>query len=130
MNRNLSFRISADPLPQYFNSDDIDLDQFEAICRQTVNLDASPFADAVQQNIVIYSGDKLREAISDAATEAELKAELSRCLKDGPGIFVIQGAYPDTAVVDEMTAVFKKIIAKEKALIFLVNQGRGAVSVE
>ena len=83
MNRNIPSRISRDPLPQYFNSDDIDLDQFEAICRQTVNLDAFPFADAVQQNIVIYSGDKLREAISDAATEAELKAELSRCLKDG-----------------------------------------------
>ena len=116
MNRNVLSHISADALPQYFSPDGISLAQFDAICQQTVNLDSYPFANGVEQNILIYSGDKLREAITDAATEAELKAELSRYLRDGPGIFVIQGAYPDTSVVDGMTAVFKKIIAKEKAL--------------
>jgi len=84
------------------------------ICRQTVDRALYPFAEAVQQNIVIYNGDKLWEAITEADTAVQLKAELGRCLKDGPGLFVIQRAYPNTAVVDEMTVVFAEILVQEK----------------
>ena len=99
----------------FFTPDDIDLKQFEALCSQTVDLSAYPFADAVQQNVVIYSGEKMRHALTDAATEAALKAELCRCLKDGPGVFAISGAYAETAVIDQTTAVFMEIVAQEKA---------------
>ena len=63
----------------------------------------------------IYRGDSLREGITDRKTESELQAELGSCLRDGPGIFVIRGAYRDAAVIDDMTAVFMKIVADEKS---------------
>ena len=102
-------------LPQHFGSGDTELDRFQAICDQTSDLELYRFADSIEQNIVIYQGDTLREGIVDAGEESELKAELGSCLRDGPGIFVIRGAFQDVAVIDDMTAVFLKIVADEKS---------------
>lgn len=114
MNHNISRNISEEILPPYFDNNDISLAEFDAICSQSASLDAYPMADTVQQNIVVYNGDKLQNALLEPTKELVVRAEFIRCLKDGPGVFVIQGAYPDTAVIDEMTAVFKKIVAQEK----------------
>lgn len=100
--------------PQYFGAEDTRLERFAEICNQSVDLADYSFADEVQKNVLIYSGDKLRAALGDVAEETAAKAELIRCLKDGSGVFVIKGACLDTAVIDEMTAVFQKIVAQEK----------------
>ena len=102
-------------LPQYFGVDDISLAGFEAICQQTADLSAYPQATVVEQNVVIYSGAELRQGLVEEVNEVAIQAELIRCLKDGPGVLAIKGAFADTAVVDEMTAVFQKIIVQEKA---------------
>ena len=111
----MSSLIFGAQLPQRFSSGDIELGRFRAICDQTADLAVYRFAESVEQNIVIYRGDALREGITDGKTESELKAELGRCLRDGPGIFVIRGAFRDTAVIDGMTAVFMQIIQDEKS---------------
>ena len=110
----MSSLIFGAQLPQHFSSGDIELGRFRAICDQTADLAVYRFAESVEQNIVIYRGDSLREGITDGKTESELKAELGRCLRDGPGIFVIRSAYRDTAVIDGMTAVFMQIIEDEQ----------------
>ena len=97
----------------YFEESDIRLDEFEAICKQSADLADYPLATAVQKNIVIYDGEQLRELLDE--DEAAIRAEWIRCLKDGPGVFVIKRAYAETAVIDEMTAVFQQIVAQEKA---------------
>ncbi|MCB0168529.1 MAG: phytanoyl-CoA dioxygenase family protein [Anaerolineae bacterium] len=107
--------LTKETLPAYFDQSDIRLDEFKALCSQSVDLATYPTAETVQQNIVIYQGDKLYDALLHPTAEIEIKAELIRCLKDGPGVFVIKGAYPDTAVIDGMTDVFKEIVAQEKA---------------
>ena len=101
--------------PQYFSSEDIKLEQFQTICDQIADLELYRFAKGIEQNIVIYQGDELREGMVDAGAETELKTELGNCLRDGPGIFVIRNAYPDTTVIDGMTAVFMKIVDDEKS---------------
>ncbi len=111
----MSSLIFGRELPQHFGSGDIELDRFRAICDQAADLESYRFAEDVEQNIVIYQGDTLREGIVDAEIESELKAELGRCLRDGPGIFVIRSAYQDRAVIDGMTAVFMQIIKDEKS---------------
>ena len=102
-------------LPQHFSSGDIELGRFRAICDQTADLRLYRFAESVEQNIIIYQGDTLTEGITDAGTESELKAELGSCLRDGPGILVIRSAFQDSAVIDDMTGVFRKIVADEKS---------------
>ena len=111
----MSTLISGGQLPQFFSAEDINLERFQSICDQNADLELYRFAEGIDQNIVIYQGDRLREGMADTGAESELKAELGNCLRDGPGIFVIRGAYPDTTVIDGMTAVFMQIIEDEKS---------------
>jgi ectoine hydroxylase-related dioxygenase (phytanoyl-CoA dioxygenase family) len=112
-------------LSQYFSSEDINLEQFQTICDHNADLELYRFAEGIEQNIVIYQGDKLREGMADAGADSELKAELGSCLRDGPGIFVIRGAYSDTTVIDGMTAVFMQISADEKSSLVGVGDHFG-----
>lgn len=96
----------------YFEESDINLDTFDAICSQAVDLADYPLATAVEKNILIYAGNRLQGMLDD---DTPICAEWIRCLKDGPGVFVIKGAYADTAVIDAMTAVFQQIVSQEKA---------------
>lgn len=108
-------------LPAFFSEKDISIEQFGEICAQIARIEDYPLAERVEKNIVIYSGDNMREALNSPETEAALKAELTHCLKDGPGVFAVTGAYPDTHVIDKSTTVFNEIIAAEKA----AGQGQG-----
>ena len=67
-----------------------------------------PGATEIQKNIPIYDGAKVTEAIA---------SEWANVLLDGAGVFVVRGAYADTTVIDEATAVFREIIAEEKEAV-------------
>ena len=101
-------------IPSYFSSDDFDLSAFDRLCSQVTNASDYPLSDGVVKNIPVYSGDAIRAALADSSSEAALKAELCRCLKDGPGVFAISGAYDDLTVIDRGTALFEAIIQEEK----------------
>ena len=113
MNYKSSSQRSKHPLPKYFSVNDVRLEQFETICEQSVDLNLYRFADAEQQNIILYNGDKLRDTMTGANADVDIKSELGSCLRDGPGVFVIKGMYSNTAVIDDMTTVFQKILAQE-----------------
>jgi ectoine hydroxylase-related dioxygenase (phytanoyl-CoA dioxygenase family) len=102
-------------LPPYFGEEHISIEAFEAIQAQTADIEDYPTAAVVEQNVLIYEGDTFRGALSDPVKEAALKAELCRALRDGPGVFVVKNAYPDTSVIDRSTAIFHEIVAEEKA---------------
>ena len=97
----------------FYNITDIDLAEFSAICLQSVNAEDYPFSAEVQQNVVIYEGDRIRSLLG-AEQAQDLKTELHHCLKDGPGVLVISKAFPDLHVIDRASKVFKEIIAEEK----------------
>ena len=101
--------------PLYFSEEHVSIEVFEAIQAQTADIGDYPAAAAVEQNVLIYEGDTFREALSDPATEAALKAELCRALRDGPGVFAVKNAYVDTSVIDRSTAIFREIVAEERA---------------
>ena len=96
-----------------FNIDDIDIAEFEALCSQSVNAEDHPFSSDIEQKVVIYNGDSIRSVIGTPQA-GELKNELHHCLKDGPGVLVIQKSFPNSQVIDRATEVFKKIISAEK----------------
>ena len=94
---------------------DVRLDDFRAVVEQTTDLAAYPHADRVEQNGLVYSADRLRAATASEVGRDAVSAELVRALTDGPGVVVFEGAFPDPAVVDRVTAVFDAIIAEEEA---------------
>jgi ectoine hydroxylase-related dioxygenase (phytanoyl-CoA dioxygenase family) len=63
-----------------------------------------PHAAAIEQEILVYDAPGLLAAPLE---------EIVRAFADGPGIVVIRGAFPDTAVVDRATAVFEQLIAAQ-----------------
>ncbi|MDX3573234.1 phytanoyl-CoA dioxygenase family protein [Streptomyces sp. ID05-47C] len=89
---------------------DCDLDAFRALVEQATDVAAYPHAASVERNVLVYDGDRLR-----GGSAQEVGAELVRALADGPGIVVFRGAFPDSAVVDRLTAVFDALIAEQHA---------------
>ncbi|MFD5258064.1 phytanoyl-CoA dioxygenase family protein [Streptomyces bobili] len=89
---------------------DCDLDAFRALVERETDVAAYPHAASVERNVPVYDGDRLR-----GGSAPEVGAELVRALADGPGIVVFRGAFPDSAVVDRLTAVFDALIAGQRA---------------
>lgn len=95
---------------------DISIEAFHPICQQAASLEDYPCAVAIEHNVVIYSGDQLRNRLEGGVAGASaIKAEFAACLKDGPGVFAISGAYTDTSVIDKTTDLFLNIIGDEQA---------------
>lgn len=97
----------------FFTETDISLDELVALCGQQTDLADYPAASDVVKNVVIYDYAGLTEMLDGGSREALLVAELTRCLKDGPGVFVIKGAY-DSVMIDKATEMFVEIIRQEK----------------
>ena len=83
----------------------VSLADFKAHAQAKTQHADCPGAAEIQKNIPIYDGSKVTESIAP---------EWASILLDGPGVFVVRGAYEDTTVIDEATSVFREIIAEEK----------------
>ncbi|MFE7645815.1 phytanoyl-CoA dioxygenase family protein [Streptomyces phaeoluteigriseus] len=89
---------------------DCDLDAFRALVEHGTDVADYPHAAAVERDVLVYDGDRLR-----GGGVPEVGAELVRALADGPGIVVFREAFPDPSVVDRLTAVFDALIAGQRA---------------
>ncbi|MFT5626048.1 MAG: ectoine hydroxylase-related dioxygenase (phytanoyl-CoA dioxygenase family) [Lentimonas sp.] len=98
----------------YFDSAACDLNAFTALIDQTVNPSTVPNADDIQNNVPLYDMWRLRPSLEDKEQRRTIMAEWARVLQAGAGVFILRGAYEDTAVLDEATAIFEQIIASEK----------------
>jgi ectoine hydroxylase-related dioxygenase (phytanoyl-CoA dioxygenase family) len=94
---------------------DVRLEDFVVLVEQTTDLAAYPHAHRVEQNVLVYDWERLRAATATAAGRDGVSAELVRAFTEGPGVVVFEGAFPDHAVVDRVTAIFDGIIAEEEA---------------
>ncbi|MXX88389.1 MAG: phytanoyl-CoA dioxygenase [Boseongicola sp. SB0677_bin_26] len=89
--------------------------EFRAQVSETTRLGDWPEAEAVEGNVPIYDGSRVRAAAADSARSIDIMSEWNAVLDRGPGIFVIRGGLADTDVVDEATEIFERIIADERA---------------
>ncbi|MFF4584917.1 phytanoyl-CoA dioxygenase family protein [Streptomyces sp. NPDC001388] len=99
------------PGSAWLSERDCDLRAFRALVERTTDLADFPHASAVQGNVLVYDGERLRTSSADR----ELRAELVRAFTDGPGVAVFRGAFPDPVVVDRLSAVFDALIAEQHA---------------
>lgn len=80
-----------------------------------------PLSDGNLSNIVIYSGDTLREMLGDNKLEStndvfnELASEFVRVIDKGPGVLVIKDCFNDHDLLDKVTGAFEEIIEEERA---------------
>ena len=100
--------------PGWFRPDDCRLDDFREVVEQTTDPADYPYADSVEQGVLVY-GSRLRDHAAAPDHRRAVQAELARALLDGPGIVVFSGAFADLSVLDRASAVFTELIAEQKA---------------
>lgn len=98
----------------YFDSAACDLSAFTALIDQTVTPSSVPNADDIQNNVPLYDMSRLCPSLEDKEQRRTIMAEWARVLQASAGVLILRGAYEDTAVLDEATAIFEQIIASEK----------------
>lgn len=100
------------PPPVWYDRDSGDLAEFLASLPARTDPADWPLADRIERGVPIYDGSGFAE-LSDA-DRRDLRAEWARGFLGGPGIIVIERAFPDTAPLDRATALFERIIADER----------------
>ena len=106
--------MTSDAAPGYLSADDCRLADFIDLVSQKTDQADYPYAAAVEQNLLIYDGARLRQELSSPAGRQRAEAELARALLDGPGIVVLAGAFADPWIVDRATRQFEAIIATRR----------------
>jgi ectoine hydroxylase-related dioxygenase (phytanoyl-CoA dioxygenase family) len=99
----------------WLSRDDARLDDLVDVLAVTTDPRDYPYADSVEQGVLLYDGARLRVEAGTAGGRRKVRAELVRALMDGPGLVVFKQAFPDTTVVDLTTASFERIIAAQRA---------------
>lgn len=100
---------------------DCDLRAFRGEVERETDPQDYPWAEGVEQNVLIYDGDRLRRAGTDVTTQRELQGEMANALMNGPGVLVFRRGFTDIDVVDRATEVFDALIEEERA----AGGGRG-----
>ena len=100
--------------PGWLRPEDCRLDDFREVVEQTTDPADYPYADSVEQGVLVY-GSRLRDHAAAPEHRRAVQAELARALLDGPGIVLFSGAFADLSVLDRASAVFTELIAEQKA---------------
>ena len=92
---------------------ELDFNEFVAICSDPTGGVAMPHADEVVRGIPIYDGDRLRSASQNNASV--LKQELATVFGAGAGVIAIRNAWNDAPTLEAMTNVLLQIVERERA---------------
>ncbi|MEO1109992.1 MAG: phytanoyl-CoA dioxygenase family protein [Pseudomonadota bacterium] len=98
----------------YFDRESCDLDEFKVLTSQNLLVDAVPHAATVKKNVPVYDMQVLRPMLERPDARQALLAEWGWVLDKSAGVIALKRAYPDTAVIDRATDVFRQIIDEER----------------
>ncbi|MCQ2004401.1 phytanoyl-CoA dioxygenase family protein [Rhizobium sp. NRK18] len=98
----------------WLSADSGSFETFKAEVMRATDIAEWPYAAAVEKNVLIYDGERVRDVAQDAESRRELMAEWVEVFATGPGVIAIKNALPDAAVVDRATEVFNAIVLEER----------------
>lgn len=101
-------------VPAHLRAHQCRLDDLVAVCSQHVELHDYAHAADVVDDVVVFHGATLRDAVVHPARRDEVLAELATVLSEGPGVFVVTDAVP-VDVVARATTAFEQLIADQRA---------------
>ena len=91
------------------------IDAFRDAVERTTTAEMVPLADELAANIPIYDGGRIRRSIDRPELSKAYMAEWNQVLASGPGVIAIRDAINDTALIDDVTDILKRIIEQEAA---------------
>ena len=98
----------------WMKADSGDFESFKTLVSQATDVEDWPNAAAVEHNVPVYEGGRVRAMAADPDSAMELMSEWTDVFLSGPGVVVIAGAMPDTSIVDEATEIFEAIIEEQR----------------
>ena len=98
----------------YFQQQECSLSEFSQLVEVSLTQATVPLADQIEKNVPIYDVAGHRTKLEDPDQRKALMSEWADVLLSGPGVLVLRGAYTDTEVLDQATAIYDQIIAEEK----------------
>ncbi|MCM2564515.1 phytanoyl-CoA dioxygenase family protein [Janthinobacterium kumbetense] len=103
------------PAPYWLTPESCDLQDFIGTVSCRTALADYPHAAAVQENILVYDCDAVRELAANPASLRALQAEWGKALMDGPGVIVLKRAVTDMDTLEQANRVFRDLIAGQHA---------------
>lgn len=98
----------------YYHPDACDLEEFSAVIGQSTRAEDVPHAAGIEKNIPVYDMADLRHALEGHGTRTQLLAEWANVLRSGAGVVALKNTYADTAVLDQATGIYERIIVQER----------------
>ena len=106
---------AAPASPFWLASENCDLQDFIATVSQSTALADYPHAASVEENILVYDCDAVRVLAGAPDSLRALQAEWGKALMDGPGVIVLQRAVADMDTLEQVSRVFRDLIAEQHA---------------
>ena len=106
---------AAPASPFWLASENCDLQDFIATVSQSTALADYPHAASVEENILVYDCDAVRVLAGASDSLRALQAEWGKALMDGPGVIVLQRAVADMDTLEQVSRVFRDLIAEQHA---------------
>ena len=101
---------------RWLRAEDARLADLLAVLAARTDPDDCPLAAGLVQDVPVYDCDAQRGLLrGDGAHRAALMAEWAWVWEEGPGILVLRGAVPSSALIDAVTARFMEIIEREQS---------------
>jgi len=95
-------------------SQDCDINDFRAVVEVETDAGAYPSASKISNGVPVFEAVRLRGACADESGHVSVLMELDHALSQGPGIFMIAGAF-DMACIDQGTETFEEMIRQQNA---------------
>ncbi|NJS37855.1 MAG: phytanoyl-CoA dioxygenase [Rhodobacteraceae bacterium] len=99
----------------YLRAEDCDVADLATLCEAATDLADYPLVARVEKGVLIYDCPALLPRLADPAFTETLMAEWADAFQNGPGVLVLQGAEPDTAMIDRASDIFRDLIAQQNA---------------
>lgn len=96
----------------YYAPADCQIEDFAALCAQSLDAGSLSFTGTVERNVPVYDVASLSPVLGDPARRRLLMAEWGRVLGELSGVLVLKGA-AEVAAIDAATDVFARIIEAE-----------------
>jgi ectoine hydroxylase-related dioxygenase (phytanoyl-CoA dioxygenase family) len=97
----------------YLRAEDCDLADLAELCESATDPADYPLAARVEKGVLIYDCPSLVPHIEDPTFADTLMAEWADAFANGPGVLVLSGAEPDTAMIDQASDIFRDLIDQQ-----------------
>ena len=92
----------------------LDIDTFHKICSQQVVNTEFPLAKDSKLNVLCYQATAMRDCLNEPAKKSAFQQELATVFQSGPGVFIIEGFFDDTAVIDLHNTLLDALFALQE----------------